>query len=121
MTVSDANRCRSLGPEASRASFARKVTAFTRRNGIGMQKYCVYTGVGTRLTSRSETAVVDASDGHSRERASDTQDTRFSTKMTRNWKLVTPSALLIASSCSRSTAPRSGEQRTELKNQTKIV
>src|SRR5438445_11489722 len=115
MTVSDANRCRSLGPEGWRASFGRKVTALTRRNGIGMQKYCVYTGVGTRLTSRSETAVVDASDGHSRERASDTQDTRFSTKMTRNWKLVTPSALLIASSCS-TTQPRRSDQARKPKS-----
>src|SRR5439155_12068860 len=34
-----------------------------------------YTGVGTRLTSSRETAMVDASDGRSLERAADTQAT----------------------------------------------
>src|SRR5438128_10348802 len=111
-TASTAKRCRSRGPEASRASVARNATALTTKNGIGMQKYWVYTGVGTRLTRRRETAVIDTSDGRSLESATDTRDTKLGTKRTRNCKMAATSSQMIACSCSATSSYGTDQQPT---------
>src|SRR5215469_14156089 len=89
--VSDAKTCRSRGLSASRVSAARNTTPFTSRNGTGIQKYCVPTGVGTKLARVSRMPIDAARDSRSRVRALETQEARLTRNRRRNWKLVAAS------------------------------
>src|SRR2546425_8891916 len=65
-----------------------KTTASTRRNGTSMQKYCVYTGVGTWLAANRQMAIREARGSRCRDRTYEIQAAKHGRARKRNCRVA---------------------------------